>query len=243
LLKAICDIAAQAIANAQLLKAANEQREQLRALSAKLVEAQETERRAIARELHDEIGQVLTAVSTDLQAVQHSRKPETRATRLKDSIALVDDALTRVRDLALDLRPALLDDLGLVAALEWYIERQAERSGFEPGFIVDPPEMRLDPNLETTIFRVAQIALANVARYAQAKHVEVELHRRDSMLEMVIQDDGVGFDVPSALARAAQGESMGLLNMQERVRLAHGKLEIDSTPGHGTVIRVQFPAV
>lgn len=241
LVQDLADRAALTIQNARLFEEIQEAQRRLQSLSSQLLVAQEQERRNIARELHDEIGQVMTAVSTDLQAVQHSRQPEMRAARLRDSIALVDDALSRVRDLSLDLRPAMLDDLGLVAALEWYIERQAERSGFEPAFVAEPPEMRLGPNLETTVFRVAQIALTNVARYAQAKHVSVELHRRDSKVEMVIRDDGVGFDVSSAFARAAQGESMGLLNMQERVRLAHGELEVKSRPEHGTEIRAWFP--
>jgi signal transduction histidine kinase len=241
LLQDLADRATLTIQNARLFEQVRGAQQRLQTLSSQLLVAQEAERRTIARELHDEIGQVLTAVSTDLQAVQHSPNGATRTSRLKESIALVDDALNRVRDLSLDLRPAMLDDLGLVAALEWYIERQAERSGFEPAFIAEPPEMRLEPGLETTVFRVAQIALTNVVRHAQAKHVWVELHQHESDLELVIRDDGVGFDVSSALARAAQGDSMGLLSMQERVRLACGELEIKSTPGHGAEIRARFP--
>jgi PAS domain S-box-containing protein len=241
LLQDLADRAALTIQNARLFEEVQGAQRRLQTLSSQLLTAQEQERRSIARELHDEIGQVLTAVSTDLQAVQHSPNGATRASRLEESIALVDDALSRVRDLSLDLRPAMLDDLGLVAALEWYIERQAERAGFEPAFIVEPQEMRLEPNLETTVFRVAQIALTNVARHAHAKHVGVELHQHESGLELVVRDDGVGFDVSSALARAAQGDSMGLPSMQERVRLACGELEIKSTPGHGAEIHARFP--
>jgi PAS domain S-box-containing protein len=241
LLKAISDQAAQAIANAKLFKAANEQSVQLRILSTKLVEAQETERRAIARELHDQIGQVLTAVSVNLQAIQLSPDASTLAARLDDSLALMDDALSRVRDLSLDLRPSMLDDFGLVSALEWYLERQAQRSEFEAEFVAEPPEMRLPPSLETTVFRVAQIALANVVRHAQAKHVWVALHRHEEGIELVIRDDGVGFDVPSALESAAHGATLGLLSMQERARLARGELEILSRPGQGTEIRARFP--
>jgi PAS domain S-box-containing protein len=241
LLKAISDQAAQAIANAKLFKAANEQSQQLRALSTKLVEAQETERRTIARELHDEIGQVLTAVSANLQAIQLSPDASTLAARLDDSLALVDDALSRVRDLSLDLRPSLLDDFGLVSALDWYLERQAERSEFKAEFVAEPPELRLPPSLETTVFRVAQIALVNVVRHAQAKHVWVALRQHEEEIELVIRDDGVGFDVPSALERAAHGATLGLLSMQERARLESGELEIQSRPGQGTEIRARFP--
>jgi signal transduction histidine kinase len=153
----------------------------------------------------------------------------------------VDDALSRIRDLSLDLRPSMLDDFGLVSTLEWYIERQAERSGFEAKFLAEPPEMRLPLSLETTVFRATQIALTNVARHAQAKHVWVELHQHQTELEWVIRDDGVGFDVASALERAAHGATLGLLSMQERARLVHGELEIKSTLGQGTEIRARFP--
>jgi PAS domain S-box-containing protein len=241
LLKAISDQAAQAVANAQLLKTANEQREQVRALSAKLVEAQETERRMIARELHDEIGQVLSAVNANLHAIQLSNDRVTQDTRLRESINLVDDALVRVRDLSLDLRPSLLDDFGLVAALEWLVEQQAGRSGFAAKFISEPRHMRFSSSLETTVFRVAQIALTNIVRHARAQHVHVELRQGDAELELVVRDDGPGFDVHKALEDASRGATLGLASMQERVRLAGGQVEIKAAPGQGTEIRARFP--
>ncbi len=241
LLKTISDQAAQAISNAQLLNAANEHREELRALSAKLVEAQETERRTIARELHDEIGQVLTAVSADLQAIQLSPDAAARALHLAEGIELVDEALTRIRDIALDLRPSLLDDFGLVATLDWYVGRLAERSGLEADFAAEPEDMRVSLDCETAAFRVAQIALTNVERHARAKHVSVTLRQSERDLELVVRDDGIGFDVPSALARAAEGATLGLLSVQERTRLAGGEIEITSTPGQGTEVRAHFP--
>ena len=213
----------------------------LQTLSDQLMTAQEAERRTIARELHDEIGQVLTAVSTGLQGIQHARNRTTRSKRLNETIALVDQTWNRIRALALDLRPSMLDDFGLVPALDWYLKQQAGRSGFKSSFAVELPPLRFEPNLEITVFRIAQIALTNVARHARAKHVAVELRLRAAQLEIVIRDDGVGFDVPSALDRAAHGESMGLLSLQERVRLAGGQLEIKSSPGQGTEIRARFP--
>lgn len=241
LLKAISDLAAQAIANAQLLRTANEQREQLRSLSAKLVAAQEAERRTIARELHDEIGQVLNAVNANLHALQLSPNRATRSKRLEESIGLVDDALLRIRDLSLDLRPSLLDDFGLVAALEWYLEHEAERSGFTVEFTAEPREMRFSPDLETTVFRVAQIALTNVTRHARAHRVHGELRQDDGALVLAIRDDGVGFDVQKALEGASRGATLGLASVQERVRLAGGRVKIESAPGRGTEVNVRFP--
>jgi len=241
LLKALCDQAAQAVANAQLLKGANEQQEQLRALSAKLADAQEAERRAVARELHDEIGQLLYAAGANLEAIQISPDAVTLAGRLADSAALVDNAIRQVRDLALELRPSMLDDFGLVPALTWLVERQAQRSGYQADFAAEPPDLRLPASLDTAVYRVVQIALTNVARHAQARHVTITIRRQESDLELLINDDGAGFDVAAALERAIHGATLGLLSMQERVRLAGGTLDIHSSPGHGTEIRARFP--
>jgi PAS domain S-box-containing protein len=240
-LQAFSDQAAIALENARLLEEVHTGNQRLQALSAQLLVAQETERRSIARELHDEIGQVLTAVGANLQVIELSTDRATRSERLGESINLINNALRQVRDLSLDLRPSLLDDFGLIPALEWYIERQAQRSGFSAEIIANPPEMRVPPNLETTCFRVVQIALTNVTRHADAKNVRVELRLHDTELELVISDDGVGFAVEAALERASRGATLGLLSMQERVRLARGNVEIKSAPGHGTEIHVRFP--
>src|SRR5712691_91045 len=213
--------------------------EALQILSRQLLEAQENERRHIARELHDEIGQALTAVKINLQAAQ--RTPEALVSYLEDSISIVDRTLQQVRTLSLDLRPALLDDLGLVVALRWYVDRQAQRSGFPAQFVADPLETRPRPDIETACFRVAQEALTNVARHARAQQVRVELRQRDTELHLLIRDDGKGFDVRTAQERAAQGASMGLLGMQERVWLVGGQIAIESAPAGGTEIRVRFP--
>jgi signal transduction histidine kinase len=213
--------------------------ETLQILSRQLLEAQESERRHLARELHDEIGQALTAMKINLQAAQ--RTPDTLAAYLEDSISLADRTLQQVRNLSLDLRPALLDDLGLVAALRWYVDRQAQRAGFTAHFAADPLESRPRPDIETACFRVAQEALTNVMRHAQAQQVRVELHQRAAGLHLLIRDDGKGFDVRAAQERAAQGMSAGLLGMQERVWLVGGQIDIESTPARGTEIRARFP--
>ena len=213
--------------------------EALQILSRQLLEAQENERRHIARELHDEIGQALTAVKINLQAAQ--RTPEALVSYLEDSISIVDRTVQQVRTLSLDLRPALLDDLGLVVALRWYVDRQAQRTGFTAQFVADPLETRPRPDIETACFRVAQEALTNVVRHARAQQVRVELRQRDTELHLLIRDDGKGFDVRTAQERAAQGASMGLLGMQERVWLVGGQIAIESAPAWGTEIRVRFP--
>lgn len=209
-----------------------EKRQQLEALSRKLIEAQEAERRAVARELHDDFGQVLTALKLNLQRRDRDDG---------ESIALVDGAIGRMRDLAQDLRPPLLDEFGLDASLSWYVEREAKRAGLTFRLALAHLEQRPPAAVETTCFRVAQEALTNVIRHAQARAVEVELSQANSTLQLVVRDDGRGFDVLAARRRAAHGGSQGLLSMQERVALAGGDLEIDSAPGRGTSIRVRLP--
>jgi signal transduction histidine kinase len=241
LVQDLADRAALTIQNARLFEQVQRAHEQLQVLSRQVLQAQEVERRSIARELHDQIGQVLTAVSTNLQTIQLSSDAATLAERLKESIDLVDGALRQIRDLSLDLRPSMLDDFGLVPTLEWFVDRQAQRSGFRAEWVVESLELRLPANLEITVFRVVQIALTNVARHAQANHVHVELRLFEAELELVIRDDGIGFDVGAALERASHGATLGLLSMQEHVRLVGGALEMTSTPGQGTEIRVRFP--
>jgi len=215
--------------------------ERLQTLSRRLVEVQEEERRRIARELHDEIGQALTALKINLQAIQLKPEAGALAPALTDSIEIVEQALEQVRNLSVDLRPSLLDDLGLVAALRWYVDRQAQRAGFKAQFVAEPPELALPPNLETACFRVAQEALTNIIRHAQAEHVYIALRREASTLEISIWDDGIGFDVPATLARAAQNARLGLHGMRERALLAGGTLDIISEPSRGTKVRARFP--
>ena len=208
------------------------QQAQREALSRKLIEAQEAERRAVARELHDDFGQVLTALKLNLQ-----RRDRDDA----ETIALVDGAIARMRELAHDLRPPLLDEFGLEASLRWYVEREAKRAGLDFRLALAPLARRPPIAVETTCFRIAQEALTNVVRHAQARLVEVELSEANGTLLLTVRDDGQGFDVAAARRRAAQGGSQGLLSMQERATLADGDLDIDSTPSRGTAIRARLP--
>jgi len=234
--------AALSTMNTQLTKEINARKqaeEALHTLSRQVLEAQENERRRLARELHDEIGQALTALKFNLHAAQ--RQPDTLTARLEDSLGIVNRTLQQVRNLSLDLRPSMLDDFGLTAALNWYIERQAERVGFTPHVVIDQVPKNLSPTIATTCFRVVQEAVTNTARHARAKDVWVELSCRGQQLFLIVRDNGVGFDVDTAQERAVRGLSMGLPGMQERVRLIGGRLSITSAPKSGTGISLTLP--
>jgi signal transduction histidine kinase len=161
--------------------------------------------------------------------------------RLADSEDIVEQILHQVRGMALDLRPSLLDDLGLAAALQWYVRRQTERSGVSGRFVADPDPIETDPEIATACFRVAQEALTNVARHAGASRFSVELLQHTGGLQLVVRDDGVGFDPVTALDAAVCGTSFGLVGMRERVELVGGKIEFVSGPGIGTEVQVEFP--
>jgi PAS domain S-box-containing protein len=215
----------------------------LRMFSRQLIEAQEDERRRIARDLHDQIGQALTAVKMNLYTVQRFSDAPEAAHCLKDNIDAVDEALRLVRDLSVDLRPPLLDDLGLATALCWYLDRYEKRVAVTTEVLIDLPNQneRFSRDLETACFRIAQEALTNVARHARATHVLLQLTRTATKLEMVVRDDGVGFDLMALRKRARRVATLGLLGMQERANAAGGALEIHSKLARGTEIRFSVP--
>jgi PAS domain S-box-containing protein len=215
--------------------------DKLQLLSHRLVESQETERRHIARELHDEVGQTLTVAEMNLQAVLSSPRAASVPRRVNESLRAVERVLGQVRDLSLALRPSMLDDLGLEPTLRWYTNRQASLAGLRAEFQADTLEERLDPIIETACFRVGQEALTNVVRHARARAVAVELRKREGHLHLYVRDNGVGFDVAALRDQAVQGGSMGLLSMEERATLADGGLECKSAPGQGTEVHAWFP--
>jgi Signal transduction histidine kinase len=220
--------------------ALREAHERMQALSQQLMEVQESERRRLALDLHDEIGQALTVLKMNLQTMQRSRDTSDIATLLKDSSNVIDQTLQHVRDLSLELRPSLLDDLGLVPAVRWYLKRQAERAGWKVDVQVDellsPPQ-----SIAIACFRVIQEAVTNIIRHSNATGVALSLRQHDGDLLLLIRDNGNGFEVQKALAEATRGQSMGLLGMQERIRFLNGSISIDSKPGHGTEVRVRVP--
>jgi signal transduction histidine kinase len=220
-------------------EALREAHRRLQALSGRLLEVEETERGRVARELHDGVGQLLTAVKLRLAALVPSAADY--ALRRSECIAAIDEALEQVRRMARDLRPSQLDDLGLVAALRSHLDRQASSAGFKPNFNDERVPTRLASEIETTCFRIAQEALTNVARHAQASEVWVTLAGTAAELSLEVRDNGRGFDVAAAQSGAAAGRSMGLLSMEERATLAGGSLALDSAPGKQTRLRLVLP--
>ena len=183
----------------QAAESLRDSRQELLNLSHRLMRVQEAERLQIAQELHDELGQSLTAVRLNLDSIERSTKNSQATERISDSAEILDHTLDRVRAMALDLRPSMLDDLGLVAALRWYTARQTERSGIPIAFLTPEVESPLPDDVELACYRVAQEALTNVFRHADAQHATVRLDRRDHTLLLLVEDDGGGFD-PNALA-------------------------------------------
>jgi NO-binding membrane sensor protein with MHYT domain len=217
-----------------------DRREAARSLvSRRLLSAQESERRRIATVLHEDVGQLLTALNLNLQRLTPGGPGESRV--IGDSLALVDETLTRVRALSVELRPSVLDDLGLVAAVTWYGNRLAERAGYTVVVENDLGDARFPEAVETAAFRIIQQALTNIARHAQAKNVDIVLRSSSRAVELTVSDDGIGFDVRDAQMRSRIGESLGLVDMVEQARLAGGTLTVTSGKGNGSAVRVRLP--
>ena len=215
--------------------------EMLQSYSRQLIEAQESERQHIARELHDQIGQVLTAVRINLQTIWNSCDVPASRSLIDEGIAVIDKALEQVRDLSFELRPSLLDDLGLSAALRWCADRFAHRTMIQTRSTISLQDrMRLKPELETACYRIVQEALTNVARHARARNVAINLGTLNREIFLSIKDDGIGFDAPFP----KDGSSpirLGLRGMRERALALGGRLEIESASSVGTEIRAYFP--
>jgi signal transduction histidine kinase len=231
------------VQNAHLYEQIRVGRRRSQSLSQQVLDAQEAERRHISRELHDQIGGALTALKVNLQSISQMTSDPKEGSLLADSIAVIDRTLTQVRSLSLDLRPSILDDLGVVATIRWYVDRQAQAAGLEVHFKADPPDMKLDTELATTCFRVVQEAVTNVVRHAQAHRVWIDLSEQEGQIRLTIRDDGIGFNVPEARERLASDTSLGLLGMSERVQYLGGTIQIRSDPetGAGTLIEVVIP--
>lgn len=211
-------------------------RDRLAELSRQLLETQENERRAIGRELHDQFGQILTALKLTLDMAAQL-PPGLAEKRLADAQQLADDLIARTSRISLDLRPPMLDDFGLIPALLWHINRFEEQSGIRVAFTHHGvQERRFAAEIETTAYRIIQEALTNAARHAKAKRIRLEVRATDGKMEIEIEDDGVGFDPQQALAK-----NHGLRGMSERAALAGGFLHIQSSPGRGARLSVRLP--
>jgi len=210
---------------------------ELQALSRRLVEVQESERRALARELHDRLGETLTALSINLGMLNRRGDSARRAARVKDSLGLVKSAAAAIENIAGDLRPPMLDDHGLAAALEWYGKQFSQRVGV-PVSVQAAEDERFAPDVETALFRIAQEALNNVAKHARARNVAVTLWRSAAELVLSIADDGIGL---AAAARGAQRSGLGLVTMRERAQAVGGRFAIEALAEGGTRLTARVP--
>ena len=209
----------------------------LRDLSARLVEVQETERRALSRELHDEVGQSLSALLLAIDNVSASLPSEANSesrTQLLEIRRIAERTVTVVRDMSLLLRPSMLDDLGLVPALQWQAREISRNSNIRIDVQADASSEDLPEEHKTCIYRIVQEALRNVTRHARARSVQIHLTHPDETLRLTIQDDGQGF-------APEREKGMGLLGMEERVAYLKGAFEVKSHPGKGTVINIDLP--
>lgn len=214
-------------------------RRQLRELAARLQAVREEERAVLAREVHDELGQLLTALKFEVSWMRQHLGVEAHAARarLEATLALIAEGVASVRRIITSLRPSLLDDLGLVAAVEWQVREFGGRTGLAAHFIPPTEDIAPDPGQATTLFRICQEALTNVARHAEAGEVRVTLGAIEGALQLEVRDDGRGF----APAEGGGAAGLGIVGMRERAIASGGSLRIDSGPGRGTVVSVLVP--
>jgi signal transduction histidine kinase len=235
--EALAAQAAVAVQNARLFAEVSAARTRLQAVSRQLVAVQEAERAQIARDLHDEIGQTLTGLKLVL-AIGTRSTPEFVQARLVEAQALVNDLTTRVRELSLDLRPAMLDDLGLLPTLLWHVKRYAAQTQIQVILKHSGLEQRVTPDVEIAVYRIVQEGLTNVARHAGVREVRVWLWRTEDQIGVQIEDQGHGFTPEEVLAAHT---SSGLVGMVERVRLLGGLLTIESALALGTRLTIELP--
>jgi PAS domain S-box-containing protein len=214
-------------------------REELRELSAAAHTVREQEQRRIAREIHDELGQSLTALKMDVAWMQGnlSAGAPSLADKLDTMQAQLDATVAATRRISADLRPLMLDDLGLVPATEWLAQNFSERTGISCALQIDPPDLELAEPSASALYRILQESLTNVARHAKARRVEIALERTDGVLKLTVRDDGLGFSP----AEARTHKTYGLLGLRERTVLLGGETRIASEPGRGTSIEVSIP--
>ena len=208
---------------------------ELKAMARRLFRAQEDERRAISRDLHDDIGQTITAMRMSAHAAMEENQPERRRGDLQHLLMLADQAVARLRDLSMLLRPPQLDVLGLASALRWQAELILKNTGIVLDLDVPPLDQRLPAETEQACFRIAQEALTNIVRHAQASHVRLSLHHTDDdLLRLTVADNGTGFS-------PGQQTGLGLVVMRERAQTAGGTLQLTSLPSDGTLILCTLP--
>lgn len=213
--------------------------DQLRQLASHLQEVREEERQLIAREIHDELGQQLTGLKMDVAFLLYKIPPTATAAKesINKTLGLIDATIKTVRRISTELRPNLLDDLGLIDALQWQCQEFEKRSGVDTGFYTNLTALKLPANIAIVMFRVCQESLTNIMRYAEAKKVKVNLKKRQQNLVLKITDDGKGFDLEAVKAK----KTLGLVGIKERALTVNGELKIQTAPGEGTVVEITIP--
>ena len=243
LLASVAHQIAVAVENATLYQELERKEAARGELLRKVISAQEDERKRIARELHDETSQALAALGVALETV--SVAPAKNAEEVKERVAAIKPLAVRmleeVRKLTLDLRPTVLDDLGLIPAIRWYAENRLKPQGIKVQLETAGIERRLPPELETTLFRVAQEAITNIARHSEAENVVIAMDLSKTSVIIEVEDDGKGFDLNAISRNVEKGQGLGLMGMRERVALFSGVISIDTEPGSGTQLRIEVP--
>jgi len=214
---------------------------QLRELSARLQNVREEERARVAREIHDELGQALTAIKIDLASLLRAPRTDQQEElqKVESILRMVDQTILSVRRIATELRPGILDDLGLVAAVEWAAEEFEARTGTKCRLDLPEDDIVIDPERTTAIFRIFQETLTNITRHAEATEVDVRLAREDGNIVLEVRDNGRGIGEEEL----STGRSLGILGMRERALLLGGELTISGTPGKGTIVKLRIPRV
>jgi len=236
LLKSLGDHVSVAISNANMFERLRSGRERERKLAKSLVDVQETERRHIARELHDHLGQALTGLQFMLESTKN-QTADPQKSNIEEIQRYTGDILGQVREMSLNLRPSMLDDLGLLPTVQWHIERYSNQTGIHVNFRTNECQGRFPTEIETTAYRILQEGLTNVARYAGVKEVFVRLEKQDETLWLEVLDKGIGFDPLTVVDRPTSG----LGGMHERAGLVGGYLIVNSYPDQGTRILAALP--
>jgi two-component system sensor histidine kinase UhpB len=228
----------------QAEEAIKQHQSDLKRLSIKLVSSLEAERKRISQELHDEVGQALTAVKINLSVIspmlQSGAAPRVRE-RLAETIDLTEDLLEKIQDLSLSLRPSMLDDLGLVPALRWYIDSFEKRTKIKTRLQILNVKERFRPEIETSLFRIVQEALTNAVKYAKADLITIYLKKKKSEIELSIVDNGEGFDLEEFRSRPFSDRGIGLIGIQERAASHNGAAQIHTQTNQGTQIIISIP--
>jgi PAS domain S-box-containing protein len=218
--------------------------QELQRLSRRLIRAQEEERRSVSCELHDEVGQALTAMQINLEAIEKEIdiEPSTRVgSRLTECIDLNDQILAQIREICLNLRPSILDDLGLTPTLNWYINRFSQRVDQRVDYHIDPLPTRLTPEVETTFYRGVQEALTNIVKHARAGRINIKLVSDVDDIRLTVVDNGRGFDITQLDQLPDPDRGIGLIGLRERISLLGGRFNLASRPGQGTTLEIFFP--